>query len=180
MYNKLYKESTTLMNEIRSEGVDVPVYIITARKIFYGRTKKHPYTGLSWMFVRDSTNASRCLKFMIQQQKVYLILYNMHFSVTLNRNEASSFMMLSGPSETGKSWAMKKLTTGIADCLTRVEDSASDQAGTIDDSGDLQVGSSCAAWSQLLPRTRTAGMGMAVVRTYPGLCSWEETPSRGT
>jgi hypothetical protein len=173
VYGNLYKESVRAMTDLRSEGLDVPGYVKMARKIFYGRKQSHEFTGLSWMFIRDVVNASKCLNFMIQQQTVYNLLYNMHFSVTLNTNEASSFIVLAGPSETGKSWAMKKLSSGIAASLSRTEDSHSDQAGTIDDSGDLQVSASlrcvfeaCSVASQCIVGKGYTG-ACSMVRTVP-------------
>ena len=137
VYGRLYKESIRLMKSMTTVSDDK--IMKRARAIFYGKKRDHEFTGLSWMFIKDACNAATCLNFMVQQQTVYMMLYNMHFSVTLNTNEASSFIVLAGPSETGKSWAMKKITSGIADSLSRTEDSQSEHAGTIDDSGDLQV-----------------------------------------
>lgn len=137
VYGRLFKESNRLMAAMTATNDDK--LMRRARAIFYGKKRDHDFTGLSWMFIRDACNAATCLNFMVQQQTVYTMLYNMHFGVSLNTNEASSFIVLAGPSETGKSWAMKKLTSGIADALSRTEDSQSEHAGTIDDSGDLQV-----------------------------------------
>lgn len=139
VYGRLYKESHRLLVQIRTEGKDTEKYVKRARAIFYARKKDHEFTGLSWMFVRDAKNVAFCMKFMVQQQTMYMLLYNFHFAVTLNTNEVSSLIILAGPSETGKSFAIKKLTEAIAAALSRTEDSASEQAGTVDDSGDLQV-----------------------------------------
>lgn len=113
-------------------------YIRKAKKSFYARTK-HEFTGLSWLFVRDIEGSRTSLKLMLQQQSVYNLMYNMHFAVTLHSTDVSSLTILAGPSDTGKSWAMKLVTSSIANSLSRTEDSSSDQASTVDDSSDLMI-----------------------------------------
>jgi hypothetical protein len=137
VYPRLYKESNILLAEM-TRPTDKP-HVVMARRMFYARKRNHEFTGLSWLFIRDITGGRKCLNFMIQQQCVYTLLYNQHFSATLNSIEVSAFTILAGPSDTGKSWAMKEFTRGIANSLSRTEDSKSDQASTVDDSGDLMI-----------------------------------------
>lgn len=137
VYGKLYKESARLLAELNNPASS-DRHVKKARRMFYARSK-HDFTGLSWMFIRDVTGAQGCLKFMIQQQTVYMLLYNMHFSVTSNRSDVSSVVILAGPNDTGKTHAMKAATQGMADSLTRTEDSSSSQANMVDDSSDLMM-----------------------------------------
>ena len=95
--------------------------------------------GISWSFVRDFLGARSCMKLMLQQQAVYILLYNLSFGVTMHNVETSSVIILAGPSDTGKSWAMKLFTSSIANAITRTEDSSSAQVGTVDDSADLMI-----------------------------------------
>lgn len=139
VYGNLYKESARLMVELNRTGF-VDKHVSKARKIFYARASPDcRFTGLSWMFIRDIIGAAKNLKFMIQQQTVFILAYLLHFSATLNSNEVSSVTILAGPPDTGKTHSLKELSRCIANCLSRTEDSASEQAGTIDDSSDLLV-----------------------------------------
>lgn len=140
IYNELYIEHTQRHEYIHTRP-SKPDVLAIARKHFFRRRKSVPgsYTGLSEM-IRFLHACTVIFRLMPQQINVFVMCYLYHFSATLNSNMASTFIILYGPPETGKSTIIDTIRNTVASCLCITEDSTSELASTVqEDTRDLRL-----------------------------------------